>query len=369
MHPAVRASSCAVVPEPGGPGDIRGGHANFQRELVAKNGCWPTQCSCDAESRVVQFNARRRLVGVEAIPQSLAGRSQWLVWKFEQKEGDKKPRKVPYYATGRRRVGEQGTPEDRAKLCVLDEAVRACTAHGMSGVGFAFLPGDGLIGIDIDGAIDTETGEISERARKIIESCSSYTEYSPSRRGVHIIVAGESETFKSNDIGLEVFCGRQFFTFTGERYSGTPEEVCSIDPGILRRLRATVDQAKGKRGLRAVNGGEAPPPPTDDRAKLESALAVVNADLGYDDWVQVGMALYKELGAGGLDVWDQWSSRSQKYPGRKGLETHWRSFERGGVNNRHGREDLPARHGPGVAGATAAIRPGRQSRQGCRYPT
>jgi hypothetical protein len=69
-------------------------------------------------------------------------RSQWLVWKFEQKEGDKKPRKVPYYATGRRRVGEQGTPEDRAKLCVLDEAWWGLfapaqeTAHGMSGVGF-----------------------------------------------------------------------------------------------------------------------------------------------------------------------------------------------------------------------------------------
>jgi putative DNA primase/helicase len=164
---------------------------------------------------------------------------------------------VPYYIAGHRRVGEQGTPDDRAKLCTLDQAVAAIARLKMSGVGFAFLPGDDLIGIDIDNAIDTGTGEISERARSIIEACSSYTEYSPSRRGVHIIVAGQSDTFKSNDIGLEVFAGRQFFTFTGDRYSGTPEQVRAIDEAILRRLRATVEQAKGQRGLRAVNGGAA----------------------------------------------------------------------------------------------------------------
>jgi hypothetical protein len=273
-------------------------------------------------------------LGYEAIPQQLAERPQWLLWKFEKREGDKKPRKVPYYMAGHRRVGEQGTPDDRAKLCVLEDAIKAKARIKADGVGFAFLPGDGLIGIDIDGAIDLETGEISDRARKIIEACNSYTEYSPSRKGVHIIVAGEGETFKSNDIGLEVFCGRQFFTFTGERYSATPAEVCAIEPGVLRRLQATVAEAKGRRGLAAVNGapgraGDVTGQP--DRAKLESALEAIPPDLGYDDWLQVGMALYAELGTAGFAAWDAWSSRGQKYQGAGSLETHWRSFERGGV--------------------------------------
>jgi hypothetical protein len=273
---------------------------------------------------------RYAAMGYEAIPPSLGSRPQWLVWRFESKDGEKKPRKVPYYVAGRRRTGEQGTPEDRAELCLLERATSALVRLKMDGVGFAFLPGDGLIGIDIDGAIDLETGVISDRARSIIEACSSYTEYSPSRKGVHIIVAGESHTFKSNDIGLEVFCGRQFFTFTGERYSGTPEEVMAIDGAVLRRLQATVDQARGNRRIQAVNGAAVGP--VDERAKLESALAFVSADCGYDDWIQVGMGLFRELGAGGLDVWDHWSSRSAKYPKRGELETHWRSFERDGVH-------------------------------------
>jgi hypothetical protein len=94
----------------------------------------------------------------------LAERPQWLVWRFED-NGEKKPRKVPYYTANHRRVGEQGTPQDREKLRTLDQAITAAKKLHMDGVGFAFLPGDGLIGIDIDGAIDIETGEISERAR------------------------------------------------------------------------------------------------------------------------------------------------------------------------------------------------------------
>jgi hypothetical protein len=194
-------------------------------------------------------------VGYEAIPESLRTRPQWLVWRFED-NGEKKPRKVPYYTVNHRRVGEQGTPQDREKLRTLDQAIAAAKKLQMDGIGFAFLPGDGLIGIDIDGAIDMDTGEVAERARTIIDACNSYTEYSPSGKGVHIIVAGESETFKSNKIGLEVFCGSQFFTFTGKQYSGAAAEVRPIAPAVLRRLRATVDEAKGRRKLESIPGKE-----------------------------------------------------------------------------------------------------------------
>lgn len=261
-----------------------------------------------------------------AVPAAMRDRRQWLVWRFEQREGDKKPRKVPYYASGARRHGDQGSERDRAALVGFEEACNAVVAGGYSGIGFAFLPGDGLIGIDIDGAIDTATGEIAERAANIIQACASYTEYSPSGRGVHIIVAGETETFKSNAIGLEVFCGRQFFTVTGVPYPGAPPDVRPIDEKVLARLKRTVDAAKGR-----TRSSPAPAPAeVDGRAKVESALAFISADCGYEEWIEIGMAIHAELGSGAFAVWDTWSAKSAKYPGSKALQGHWRSFEPGG---------------------------------------
>jgi len=268
--------------------------------------------------------AQRPQFDAGVIPSALAERPQWLVWRFEP--GEKKPKKMPYYVSGDRRTGVQGSDADRAALVPLAIAVKR-SAAGYSGVGFAFLPGDGLIGIDIDGCIDLETGEIAPRAGAIIDACASYTEYSPSAKGVHIIVAGESETFKSNDIGLEVFCGRQFFTFTGNVYPGTPSVISTIAPVVLNKLRVTVKQAKGTREAKSEH---MPAPVTDERSKLESALTCIPPDCGYDDWIRVGMSIFAALGAGGISVWDWWSSKSKKYGGIKDLEGHWKSFDGAG---------------------------------------
>ncbi|MFA7270894.1 MAG: DUF3987 domain-containing protein [Sterolibacterium sp.] len=257
-----------------------------------------------------------------SIPKLLRDRPQWLLWRFEQHAGEKKPRKVPYYANGRRRAGEQGSPEDRAALVTHAAAVRA--SGGYAGIGFAFLPGDGLIGIDLDAMIDADTGEICDRGRGIIEACASYTELSPSGRGVHIICSGETETFKSNVVGIEVFCGRQYFTFTGRHYPGTQSEVQPITAEALRRLRATVEQARQK-------GRRAPDQAVEGAAKIETALAYVSPDLGYDDWIRIGMAIHAELGEGGFTVWNAWSARSEKYPGERDLHNHWKSFRPGAI--------------------------------------
>lgn len=260
------------------------------------------------------------------VPEALKSRTQWLVWRYESKEGQKKPAKMPYYANGARRVGKQGDEADRQALTTFDFALETKSRGGYDGVGFAFLPGDGLIGIDLDQVIDEKTGEISTRASSMIDACASFAEYSPSRKGIHVYVLGETESFKSNDIGVEVFCGRQFFTVTGEHYPGTPETVNAIDAKTLKRLRATVDQAKGKRRASPAR----PAPPADQRSKVESALAAISADCGYEEWIEIGMAIQAELGEGGLGVWDYWSAKGSKYPGRREIETHWKSFKTGG---------------------------------------
>lgn len=254
------------------------------------------------------------------VPGAMRELKQWLVWRFEP--GDKKPRKMPYYVSGARRTGEQGSDRDRAALATFEAALSVLERAKCSGLGFAFLPGDGLIGIDIDGQVD-EQGVASSRAQAIVEACGSYTEFSPSGRGVHVIVAGTSETFKSNDIGLEVFCGRQFFTVTGEPFPGGKPGVATITDAVLRRLKLTVETAKG---ARSSSPAPSPPPQSIERAELEAALLAISPDLGYDDWIQIGMALQAELGEGGYQLWDYWSSKSAKYAGERDTRSHWKSF-------------------------------------------
>ena len=254
------------------------------------------------------------------FPSELRELRQWLVWKFEPNSVGKKPRKVPYYVNGSRRSGKQGSDDDRAALTDYDTA--RASLDGYEGLGFAFLPGDGLVGIDLDAIADTP--ERAERAGRIIAACRSYTEHSPSGNGVHIICRGNTETFKSNTLGIEVFSGRQFFTMTGQPY-GEPLPLATVSDDTFAKLRRTVKAQAGEQLPLAPA-----PAPQDTGDKLTDALSYVNPDCGYEDWLRVGMALHAELGDGGLSVWDSWSSRSAKYPGPNDTASHWRSFRAGG---------------------------------------
>lgn len=273
---------------------------------------------------------------MDVVPAELRDRAQWLVWRFEPnpKKLGGKPLKVPYYANGNRRYGDQGSDKDRAQLVTLTHAMAALAvprANAFTGIGFAFLPDDGLIGIDIDKCIDAETGEISAIAEEVIAGCHSYTEYSPSRTGVHIIVAGHTKTFKSDAVGVEVFCSSQYFTFTTQSYwPDLTSEIAPISDEMLARLRVIVKGERSTKSDRAVP----PLPPVggnNDLARLEAALAYVSPE-GYDVWVKVGMGLFSTLGdQAGFRLWDYWSSKSEKYDGPEALRKKWESFGKRGV--------------------------------------
>lgn len=273
------------------------------------------------------------------VPRQMRELRQWLTWRLEAHEDQgKKPRKMPYYVDGGRRVGKQGDDKDRQRLATFDEAVKAAPAAGKGGIGFAFLPDDGLAGIDLDGALELgapdAAGEIprtpTERTRAIVEACRSFTEYSPSGKGLHIFVTtntvGAFKSFKNNSIGVEVFCGAQFFTFSGDMYPGSPLELAPIDEVTLRRLRATV-RAKPKAA--AAGGGSNVMPIDDEQRRAESALVFVNAD-DYQRWINIGLALKNGFGDTGYPIWDRWSTRSGKYPGAEETRRRWGTFDPNG---------------------------------------
>lgn len=63
--------------------------------------------------------------------------------------------------------------------------------------------------------------------------------------------------------------------------------------------------------------------------KLEALLDSLDPDCGYEDWLNILMAVFHETGGSeeGFVLVDSWSQRSNKYKGRQEIETKWRSFK------------------------------------------
>jgi hypothetical protein len=62
-----------------------------------------------------------------------------------------------------------------------------------------------------------------------------------------------------------------------------------------------------------------------DLKRLRSALKAIPAD-NYDTWCKVGMALKQDLGEDALELWQEWSAKSEKY-NPDGIDSKWVSFE------------------------------------------
>lgn len=59
---------------------------------------------------------------------------------------------------------------------------------------------------------------------------------------------------------------------------------------------------------------------------LDDMLKNIEPDCGYDKWIRIGMALHEATGGNGIDKWDEWSRRGDKYDGFESVERHWHSF-------------------------------------------
>lgn len=97
----------------------------------------------------------------------------------------------------------------------FDEAVVNVERGAYDGIGYVFAD-TGLVGIDIDAGRD-EDGFLSPLAVDIINHCQSYTEWSRSGRGVHILLHG-TLPFKgrNNRNGVEIYRSSRYFIMTGK---------------------------------------------------------------------------------------------------------------------------------------------------------
>ena len=97
---------------------------------------------------------------------------------------------------------------------------------------------------------------------------------------------------------------------------GHPDDIAPAPDAILALLKKPDTH-------RADYHGE-PLDVTD--AELAEMLNHVSPDCSHETWYRCGMALHHATGGTGFAIWDEWSNRSDKYPGRSNLERRWHSF-------------------------------------------
>ena len=113
-------------------------------------------------------------------PARLQNLHQWLVWKSQPRIGqENKFTKVPYNL--RTALPSDATSADT--WATFDQAIQAT---GYDGIGFAINQPIGLLLIDLDDCI--VDGVAEDWAEELIQICDTYTEYSPSGRGFHLIL-------------------------------------------------------------------------------------------------------------------------------------------------------------------------------------
>ncbi len=166
---------------------------------------------------------------LQNVPDTLRQLDQWVAWRSESRD-DGAATKVPYSpATGKRASSTAANTWTGFKS--------AAGAEGYDGPGFVFVAGGGLVGMDLDGCRNPQTGEIANWAREVIQQFDTYTEISPSQTGVKLFLRGESplssgkkkllpevERIADKSPAIEVYDRGRYFAVTGLILDGCPSE-------------------------------------------------------------------------------------------------------------------------------------------------
>ena len=195
------------------------------------------------------------------LPDELKALQQWVVWRAELRPGKPKPTKVPYQP----RTGYRARTDVPATWGTYPQALALFRQSGWQGLGFVFTASDPFCGVDLDDCRDPETGEIAPWAWQIVEALQSYTEISPSGRGLHVLVRATLPDHVGRKRGaVEIYDAGRYFAVTGQR---------------LAELPATIEERQAQVEARYAPLAPAEPPPVPLAAQPGAALACTDAEV------------------------------------------------------------------------------------------
>jgi primase-polymerase (primpol)-like protein/Asp-tRNA(Asn)/Glu-tRNA(Gln) amidotransferase C subunit len=184
--------------------------------------------ACVAEYRLPADKPRRGNsilpVSSENIPEELKRLDQWVVWRLKRRAD--KTTKIPYSLDG-----SKAKSNDPRTWTSFKNAFEYYASGKSDGVGFVFAGGGGLVGIDLDKCVD-ESGMIVPQALKIVETVDSYSEFSVSGKGLHIIVRADLSRGIKTEL-VEVYPHGRYFTVTGNVF-GDSTKIRENSPAVRR---------------------------------------------------------------------------------------------------------------------------------------
>lgn len=140
---------------------------------------------------------------------------QWVVWRYQLVNNQWK--KQPFNPVN----GRAAKTNDKRTWGTFAQALYRLETGKYHGLGFVFSDEDPFTGTDLDGAV-AEDGTIAEWAQAYIDALDSYTEYSPSRKGFHILTKADLPGPGKKTGSVEMYATTHYFTITGDHLSETP---------------------------------------------------------------------------------------------------------------------------------------------------
>jgi len=210
--------------------------------------------------------------------ETLANEARWVAWRNELR--GKNYTKVPYSLNGRRaKSDDPATWGTRAEA----EAIAAKLVNGQDGgigIQLGDLGGDmHLCGIDLDSCI-ADDGALAPWAAEFLSAVATYTERSPSGRGLKMFFYAASEDVRpfldrigvrpdasgarrsvpgqdGRDHGpaVEVYIAGRYFAVTEDVWPGTPDTLETPDAATLDRLSRLIPPARST-GVKGRNDAD-----------------------------------------------------------------------------------------------------------------
>lgn len=181
---------------------------------------------------VVPPRPPRSTVNVDAIPNPLRARDQWVTFRFGLRDG--KWTKIPKQASGPD-IGKNAKTNDSTTWSEFQAALDAFEANPtLDGISYIFAEDDPYCCVDID-KVNTSL-ERHAWALGIVERFGTYAEWSVSGNGIHIVGKGQMpdadgtpQKGRNNQAKqIEAYSRRRQLTFSGNVIEGTPTEVVDV---------------------------------------------------------------------------------------------------------------------------------------------